>query len=112
MDCHGLSGRRRRAASDGKRHGRAGRSNRLLALDLHDCDEQAAHRDVQVLAIGEKANVHSAVGRIMVCRRPILTPTTNFIAIALVGLPEVAIARRTMAARLVPVRLRMTSKSL
>jgi hypothetical protein len=48
----------------------------------------------------------------MVCRRPILTPTTNFIAIALVGLPEVAIARRTMAARLVPVRLRMTSKSL
>ena len=25
------------------------------------------------------------------------TPTTNFIAIALVGLPEVAIARRTMA---------------
>jgi hypothetical protein len=84
----------------------------LLALDLYDFDEQAAHRDVQVLVIGEKANVHSAVGRIMVCRRPILTPTTNFIAIALVGLPEVAIARRTMAARLVPVRLRMTSKSL
>ncbi len=100
MDCHGLSG----IEQDGVQQRQTGNGMAAPAVligcwRLTFATSMSRPRTVivQVLVIREKANVHSAVGRIMVCRRPIVTLTTNFIAIALVGLPEVAIARRTMA---------------